>query len=179
MDLSTMRFLEPARTPTSEKAADSENLGWREVSKGLFSVLVGYVLGILNTAAGLVLLWLTTGGFKKPPHLVTGDDLTLLLIGGGVLFLLSIFCSYLILRGKWRCMMNAPERGSAKGLMFASMICIFSGPAMNFASNFGGAPAARSRSPKAEVPDTVGKIAVQYATKFREKDLASYMNLAG
>src|SRR5262249_57290076 len=41
-----------------------------------------------------------------------------------------------IVRGKWLCLMSAPERYHAKWLMFGSILCILVGPTLNIASAF-------------------------------------------
>jgi hypothetical protein len=177
MQLSSMRYLEAPLPPMAKPTG--EEFGWPEVTKGLYSVLGGYLLSILNGAGSVILLWICTAGFRRPTHAVTGDDLTMLLVGGAVLFFSSLYSSYLVLRGKWRCMMAAPDRHSARWLMFASMLCICAGPAVNFASGFVGGAA----PPKVKPADIEGRSAVKaaalYAERLRDNDLAAYMRLGG
>jgi hypothetical protein len=177
MQLSSMRYLEAPLPPMAK--ASGEEFGWTEVTKGLYSVLGGYLLSILNGLGSVILLWICTAGFRRPMHAVTGDDLTMLLVGGAVLFFSSLYSSYLVLRGKWRCMVSAPERHSARWLMFASMLCICAGPAVNFASRFVGAAA----PPKVQSADIEARSAIKaaalYAERLRDNDLAAYMRLGG
>lgn len=180
MNLSTMRYLEAPLPPHPAGPPGTGEMGWNEVSKGLFGVLAGYILGILNGVGGVALMWSVTAGFRRPPAEITGDDLTLFLIGGAVLFFSSLYSSYLLLRNKWRCMMNAPEQRSARWLMFASMLCVLAGPAINMASGFVGAPPApKTRTLEIEVHPSAAKAAALYAEKLRDNDLTAYMRLAG
>jgi hypothetical protein len=179
MKLTSMRYLEPVHTLPLEKSTGCDELGWTEVSKGLFAVLSAYMLGILNGVGSVLLLWFSTSGFRVPVHEVKGDELSLMLVGGAVLFFSSLFSSFLLLRGKWRCMMNAPDRRSARWLMFASMMCIFAGPAINMASGLVGGSNAKMRSVEIETHPSAAKAAALYVEKLRESDLSAYMRLAG
>jgi hypothetical protein len=179
MNLSSMRYLEPAHAPVPDKLSVGDELGWTEVSKGLISVLGAYVLGIINGIASVMLIWFTTAGFRRPVHQITGDDLTLFLVGGAMLFFSSLYSSYLLLRGKWRCMMNAPERRSARWLMFASIVCVFAGPAINLASSFVGAPAIKIRPAEIEKHPSAAKAAALYVEQLRDNDVGAYMRLGG
>jgi hypothetical protein len=179
MQLSSMRYMEQAPPPVHSSGKGGEEFGWTELSKGLFSVLGGYILFIFNGIGGLVLLWICTAGFRRATHDITGDDLTVFLIGGGVLFFSSLYSSYLVLRGKWRCMMAAPDRHAARWMMFVSMLCICAGPAINFASRFVGVAPAKFKVNEVEVHRSAAKVAALYAESLRDNDMAAYMKLGG
>jgi hypothetical protein len=180
MDLSTMRYLEPAPVPTAALLPGAEELSWTEVTKGLLTVLGGYVIGIANLFGTVVLLWIVTDEFKKSIGQVSGDDFSVLLVGGTVSFFASLYSSYLILRGKWRCVMNAPERRSAKWLMFASMICICAGPALHIVADFISAThTAKPGSDEVEYKPTAEKSVIRYTEQLRENDSSGYLRLAG
>jgi hypothetical protein len=176
-----MRYLDPEQpVPVSAGPSPSENMAWTGVSKGLTSVLAGYVLSILNAAGSLVILWIGTRGFRKNPAEATGDTFTVLLLGGAVLFFTSLFSTYLVLRGKWRCMFNAPERGGARWLMFASMICICAGPVLTYASGLvGGKTTVQPQHDESRLKPGLERSALLYARRLRENDLGGYMRLAG
>jgi hypothetical protein len=179
MHLSTMRYLDPEPPPSLEKPSGSVDAAWIEMSKGLLTVIAGYVLSFVNVAAGIALIWLVTGGYRKSVVRVTGDDYTLLLAGGGVLFFTSLFSAYLLLRGKWRCVMCAPEHHGAKWLMFASMICVCAGPAMNFASGFVAAPEAMQAAGDTHDRSDASRVAALYVERLRELNTAAFMRLTG
>jgi hypothetical protein len=179
MHLSTMRYLDPEPPPSQEKPSGSVDAAWIEMTKGLLTVVAGYVLSFANVAAGIALIWIVTGGYRKSVVRVTGDDYTLLLAGGGVLFFTSLFSAYLLLRGKWRCVMSAPEHHGAKWLMFASMICVCAGPAMNFASGFVGAPEAMQAAADSHDKADASRVAALYVERLRELDTAAFMRLTG
>jgi hypothetical protein len=181
MNLSTMRYFESPLLPVAEKPAGTNDAAWIEVTKGLLSVIAGYVLSVFNVAAGVGLIWITTRGFRKPLVRVEGDDFTLLLVGSAVLFFTSLFSSYLLLRGKWRCVMNAPERYGAKWLMFGSMICVCAGPALNFVAGFTSPPPPATRQMTAEELEKAGgsKAVVRVASQLREANTAAVLRLTG
>jgi hypothetical protein len=182
MHLTTMQYLEPQPAPVSGPPSGVEDLGWTEVTKGLLSVLAGYVLGILNVVGSIVVLYLGTQGFKKTAADATGETFTVLLIGGAVLFFSSLYASYLVLRGKWKCVANAPERGGARWLMFASIVCICAGPVLTYTSGLVGGTSLKPQpqlSDESRLKPGFEKSAMQYATRLRENDLGGYMRLAG
>jgi hypothetical protein len=181
MQLSSMRYLDATADLPMEKLPGSEPMAWTEVTKGLVAILAGYVLSVLNVVAAGVMLWYTTGGFQTPVAQVTGDNFSILLIGSAVLFFSSLYSSYLVIRGKWRCMMNAPERRGAKWLAFASLVCIFAGPAINFASSFVGmtAPRPRPRPSRVEELPRGSNALTRYAEELRGRNLTAYLRLAG
>ena len=187
MQLSTAQYLQQPSAPhVDPQIRSNSRAGWAALSRALVSVLCGYLLGIVNGGATVMLLWITTDGFRRPVDKVTGDPLTVLLIGSGVLFFSSLYASFLVLRGKWRCMTNAPEQRSARWFMFASMICILSGPAINYASRFVGETTAR-RTRTAEMlrelqlkkEGALSKASVHFAQQLRDTSPAAYMQLAG
>jgi hypothetical protein len=179
MNLSTMRYFEPAPGSVAEKQTGYEDMAWTEVTKGLLTVLAGYILSLVNAVASIGLVWIATDGFKVPVARVTGDPFTVLLIGGTILFFSSLYCSFLVLRGKWRCMINAPEQRSAKWLMFASMLCVCAGPILNFSAGFIGGTSARPLPDDLRMRSGAARAAVQYAAQYRQNDLSAYMRLAG
>jgi hypothetical protein len=60
------------------------------------------------------------------------------MLGTGLIALSSLFSYGFILAGKWRCLMNAPERHAAKWLIFSCMLCLVIGPALNILTSMGG-----------------------------------------
>jgi hypothetical protein len=180
MHLSSMRYLEadPHLPPTGLPIANAA--AWAELSKGLVAVLSGYVLGIVSATGWVALLWFTTGGFRKRAASVTGDDLTALLVLGVVLTLIGTYGGYLVLRGKWRCALNAPEARHARWFVFASLVCVYAGPAISFAARFVGEPE-RASPPAAagELQPTVARTAVGYAERLRESGPSSRTRLLG
>jgi hypothetical protein len=176
MQLSSMRYLQ-APPPLEARSNGGEDFGWSEVHKGLFSVLGGYILSILNGVGVVILLWICTAGFRR--HEVTDDDLTILLIGGGFLFFSSLYSGYLVLRGQWRCMMGAPDRRSARWMMFASMLCICAGPALNMASRFVGVTTPTMWPKEISAHRSAARAVARYAEQLRDRNLAGYMRLGG
>jgi hypothetical protein len=63
--------------------------------------------------------------------------------------------------------------------MFASMACIFSGPAINISSSFVAPPDPRAVPIEVGQRPSAEKSMALYAEKLRESDLAGHMRLAG
>jgi hypothetical protein len=179
MDLTTMRYLESAPASAPGVPSPYEDMAWTEVTKGLLAVLAGYVLGFLNLAGSVAVLWFATEGFKRPASEATGEAFTVLLIGGAALFFSSLYSSFLVLRGKWRCVVNAPERGGARWLMFASITCICAGPVLTYTSSLVGGARPKPLPDESRLKAGLEKSAMQYAVQLREYDLGGLMKLAG
>jgi hypothetical protein len=60
----------------------------------------------------------------------------------------SLISYGMVMAGKWRCLMGAPERRAAKWLMFTCMLCMLVGPMMNVAFSVFGAGADNFRAIK-------------------------------
>ncbi len=178
MQLSTMRYLEPAALPVTERPAGPENRAWTEVTKGLVSVLCGYVLAACNAAGAAAVVLIATRGLRTPLAEVTGGPFTVLLVGGSVLFFTSLYSGFLILRGKWRCVTNAPERGGARWLAFASMICVCAATAVDVASELTARPRAVRADPRQEGRLTLSKRTVRSFRELRGNDTSDYLRLA-
>jgi hypothetical protein len=177
MSITTREFVPGTQI---EAAAEPEHecyLGLRDLSKGLLGILLGYmiVLGVLVAAvAGLVLVVVNV----KAGKLARGDAATIVFAMAGVIFLVVIFTGWMILRNKWRCLMNAPERGGAKWWMFASMVCLFATPAINTVCGFMEAGATHtSRTERLMAFERL--TAQKYADSLKTQDSGAYMRLAG
>jgi hypothetical protein len=82
------------------------------------------------------------------------------------------------LRNKWRCLMNAPERGGARWWMFASMVCIFATPALNFIGGVTGAYSS-GQTRAQQVAALEHMTADKYMESLRGGNTESFMRLAG
>src|SRR5205807_1482356 len=68
------------------------------------------------------------------------------LAGFGVMGVAGMLSYAWIMVGKWRCLMNAPERHNAKWLMFAAMTCLGMSPALTgVGASLGGATTVEAR----------------------------------
>ncbi len=133
-------------------------VGWREVCKGLYGILCGYlvIFGSLIGAAALLVLVIVQAAAEHP-HDGKGGILSLLIVGAIVLVLLILAGYGVIIRSQWRCLRNAPEHCGAKWWIFGTMICIVAGPVMGAATSLAGAPDQQVVVPqndKAAVPMT-------------------------
>ncbi len=185
MQLTSSRYLAPDAAPVVQEHLLESTAGWTAVARGLISILAGYVLSIVNGVALVGLLLYVSHGFTKSVAKVTGDDLTVLLIGAAILFFSSLYSSYLVLRGKWRCMTNAPERNAARWFMFASLVCFFAGPTLNFVSGLTGAELLPPGADRAKWEVEAGQrrfladAAVKYTQRYRDHNATAYLQLAG
>lgn len=176
--LATSRFVAPRlEDPAAQRGP--EELGWIEVYKGLWTIILAYAMTVANVGLVVGLLFWITQGFKKGQIRTSGDDFTVIIIMAAILFLSSLASGYLILRGKWRCLVGAPERCGAKWWMFASMICVVAGPGLNMISGFIDDP----QVPRAAREDNQGVIRInspgQYAKAAAARNPAGYAKLAG
>lgn len=109
--------------------------GWRTVASGLAKILIGHLIWIIGVGAALTgiivgfMMFLEEGGDNADTAALKPS----MIIFYGVIFLwlCSIISFFTILSGKWRCAINAPERGGAKWLVFACMLCILLGPTIS------------------------------------------------
>jgi hypothetical protein len=113
--------------------------GWKEVADGLGRILLSYAVLITGTFVGIGLvvgsLYLAMSPKRAP------NDMThvwVFYVGLGVLSLIGLFAYGMLLAGKWRCLLGAPERNHSKWLMFACMACIVMGPALNIVTGWAG-----------------------------------------
>lgn len=156
--------------------------GWPEVAKALNGMVFGYILVLVNVAlaTGLIiflLMHLAPGGKKS---MTLGEVTTVLFAGAGVIFLLGLWTLYLLVRNKWRCLTNAPERYGAKWWMFASILCLLTGPALNFISPFlGDGPRAKKSSKSFDSTKMVADEIETYKKLGREMSVANSMRMAG
>ncbi len=101
--------------------------GWQEISKGLGVVALGYTILVAGGLVGPLLIWLALDGDAVLGALgaAQADRDGLLLLGVGALGLTAVLSYALVLTGHWRCLMYAPERQNAKGLMYLCIHTVF------------------------------------------------------
>jgi hypothetical protein len=101
----------------------TKETGWQEISKGLSLVVQGYWVLMVGGILGPTLVWLALNGGPRLPGVEFGRNEcdSLLLLGLLTLAATALLSYGLVLAGQWRCLMYAPERHSAKELMY---ICI-------------------------------------------------------
>jgi len=127
---------------STDRPAESADVGWNEVGQGLKLVGAGYVLMIAGTCLGLFLAWPAISGKElSGARALSPSEEQASLVAGLVAVGVATLCSFLlIVAGQWRCLMQAPGNESAKELMYASIICIFSALIMHgFGTYAGGA----------------------------------------
>jgi hypothetical protein len=114
--------------------------GWHEVAKGLSRILFGYFLMVSGWAAGGAALYYAIYNHE----MAAGDKVSkqsaslIVFFGFGFLGLASLISFGFIVAGKWRCVMNAPERYAAKWLMFLCLFCLLMSPVLHFAFSMSG-----------------------------------------
>jgi hypothetical protein len=129
-----------------------QEYGWPEVRNGLHSILAGYLIsiGLVLLAAG-VIAYLVYSLMTSQDMLDTVIDAAMILyLTWAVMIVGGLYSLYLVIRGKMKCLINAPERCGAKWLMFSSILFFVFGPALDILSKFVGSDAkSHSRSSKA------------------------------
>lgn len=138
--LQTSTLLTRAEAPTDPNDPLLSEYGWTEVGKGITRILIGYFIAVVGTAAGIGVCMLGIYGHEMGLF-AKGNRNTMELIGTAGILLIGVasLASYsLVLAGKWRCLMNAPERYATRWLIFACMLCMVVGPLMNILTSLGG-----------------------------------------
>jgi hypothetical protein len=146
--LETSKLFQEIQAEEAAKDPLRTEYGWPEVGKGLNGILLGYAVGTAGVALGVAMLMyaMPTDEMKE---LIRGNSSTLELVSLltiGFILLSSLLSYAMILRGKWRCLMNAPERHAARWLIFACMLCMVLGPALNIITSVAGEGAQNYKS---------------------------------
>jgi hypothetical protein len=157
-------------------------IGLRDLRKGLNSIMLGYLLCIgACLMLGAIIAYYVIQTMGKPMSIKTVDEISTILFGAILVFGLAMIGSaILIVRGKWACLKSAPEQCHAKWMMFMSILCILTGPTLNFTTNFISDPdAGPHRGGRA---NSVG-MALKEIEKFQDGipplDTRAYVRLAG
>jgi hypothetical protein len=171
----------PAQPQPALEQHDVE-IGLADVRKGIVRIVLGYLtaLGTLLAVVGL-LCYVAFQVRDAHSRKAVEEASTVLFAGMLVLGLLSLFSLALILRGKWLCLMSAPENYHAKWFMFASILCILTGPALNIGSAFIGLDKEQSaRMSKAKKdPAVLVKQIEEYKKGLKSLTTHDYVKLAG
>jgi MFS family permease len=134
MSLRSAQFLKDAE---NEPLQYNGGPGWQEVSTGLKLVARGYCLLIVGSIVVSLLIWIALTRPPTPGVSEDRDDRNLLLSAAALLCVFTVVCSYsLVLAGQWRCLMHAPERNSAKEVMYVCFICLLIGSGLNVAGAY-------------------------------------------
>jgi hypothetical protein len=178
MSITTQEYMPGTAVGTTTETEHECHFGLKELSKGLLGILMGYllVIGVVAAAAAVLVFVIVN---LKAGKLAKGDAMTIVLAGAGAIFLAFVFTGWTILRNKWRCLMNAPERGGAKWWMFASMVCVFATPALNTVCGFMGGYSTTSASRTQRLTALEQLTAEKYMDSLKTGDAESYMRLAG
>ena len=109
--------------------------GWQDISKGLTLVVQGYLVLVIGGVLGAGLVWLAVRRGRPLPGLefARGAGDGLLLLGVVTLGLTALLSYGLVLGGLWRCLMYAPQRQSAKELMYVCITAILMASLLNVA----------------------------------------------
>ena len=178
MTLQTLSYV-----PQEQCNQPDPTIGLSELRRGLWLVVSGYVLMIGLLAAAGVGLWLAfsesaaaSGSRQK------AEDLEVFLFAGAMVFLLAgIGSIILVIRGKWICLMHAPETFYAKWFMFGAIVCILAGPALNFGSSLIGenAPAAARKGKAARATAVLKREYEEYKKGVPTLDTRGWTKVAG
>jgi hypothetical protein len=117
--------------------------GWHEVRNGLARILLGHLIMVVGTVVGLGLVIMAIVKLGTVPHGRTPGKPDLNMIwafygGLGLFGVVGLYGYGVIMAGKFRCLLSAPERCGAKWMIFASITCLMMGPALNFVSGISG-----------------------------------------
>jgi hypothetical protein len=112
---------------------------WKEVAHGLTKILMGYGIWIVGNLLGLALVLapLLEVGFKLETKLRIGQ-LWMFYAGLGILSVVGIFACGMVMAGKWRCALSAPERNGCRWLMFLCLTSMALAVGLSFLSSVSG-----------------------------------------
>lgn len=128
MNLQTLYYL-----PQPASEMKDPTLGLPDLRKGLWTVLMGYLLslGAVLAAGGVVAYLVIQSGGEPLSRKAVENASTLLFAMTLLLGLAGLGSLILVVRGKWMCLSSAPELFHAKWMMFMSILCVLAGPALN------------------------------------------------
>src|SRR5262245_48664755 len=132
MHLSMAKYVHDLDAPRQAVALET---GWQEISKGLARVVHGYLVLVIGGVSGPVLVWLAVRGGPPLPgvEFTRADGDSLLLLGVLTLGATALLSYGLVLAGQWRCLMHAPQRHSAKELMYVCVTTVLVASLLNVA----------------------------------------------
>jgi hypothetical protein len=157
-------------------------IGLADIRKGILRIVMGYLM-LLGGIMAMVGLFVYVGyqmrdGYSRK----AAEEASTVLFAGLLVFgLLCLFSFACIVRGKWNCLMSAPERYHAKWLMFGSILCVLVGPALNVTSLFVGVDKEESAriSQARKDPAALLKEIEEYKKSMKGLGTRAYTKLAG
>jgi hypothetical protein len=176
MYLSTQQLMvmqpDPVMTPME--------FGWPEVRKGLHRILGGYLLAIGLVLFGAGVLGFIVYMFVTSRNVLESalDAAMILYLTAAICFLGGLYSFFLVISGKLRCLIAAPERCGAKWIMFTSILCFAFGPVLNFTSNF-FISHAKTQQQDAKAVLAMMQSMQGYTQSLFKMDARAYFSLAG
>lgn len=178
MTLQTLSYV-----PQEQCNQPDPTIGLSELRRGLWLVVLGYLSMIaLLVGAGLGLWLAFSESAEASRSRAAAEDLEVYLFAGCMVFLLLGLASIaLVIRGKWVCLMHAPETFHAKWFMFGAIVCILTGPALNFGSSLIGeqAPNSARKSKAAHVTAVIRRDYEEYKKGVPTLDTRGWTKVAG
>ncbi len=115
-------------------------LGWKDVAQGISKILIGYGVWIGGNVFGLllVLMPLIQSGFKLNSARFGIEQMWMFYGGLGVLSVVGIIGFGIIMGGKWKCLLHAPERNGCRWQLFLCMACLAMSAALSILSTISG-----------------------------------------
>jgi hypothetical protein len=178
-----MRLRTQCYLPEEVHEAVDAMLGLPDLRKGLNTILLGYLvtIGAILAAVGIVfyLIVQTKGVAPTSKEMENASTVVFALIL--LLPLAGLMSLAMIIRGKWLCLMNAPEHFHAKWMMFLSILCVVAGPLLNTGAFFVGddKPADPTRPSHSMSIARIQHEIEEYKHGIPELGARSYVKLAG
>ncbi len=178
MSLQTLSYV-----PQEQLNQPDPTIGLPELRRGLWLVVMGYLSMIaLLVGAGLGLWYAFSESTAASGSRQSAEDLEVILFAGAMVFLLlGLGSIVLVVRGKWICLMHAPETFHAKWFMFGAIVCILTGPVLNFGSSLIGESAQNSarKSKAARVTAVIRRDYEEYKKGVPTLDTRGWTKVAG
>jgi hypothetical protein len=177
MYLSTQQLLTTGPDPEVEGPPE---FGWPEVRKGLHLIMGGYLV-----AVGVVLLAVAAIGYIIYSVITTTEIVDTIFDAAMILYLTwaisivgGLYSLILVVTGKVKCLINAPERCGAKWLMFCAILTFIFGPALNILSNFVGVDR-KNREGQTKAVAAMMQGIQDYSEAMAQMRPRAYISLAG
>jgi hypothetical protein len=129
--------------PSESLCAHVERLrleaGWAGVKDGLGKILIGYLILLVGSILAGAFIGVILADLMHAAEARTGQLAAIWALYStiAILGLIQLAGYVTILRGKWACLLNSPDRSGARWLMFGCVICIVMGPTLNLMCWFG------------------------------------------
>jgi hypothetical protein len=178
-----MNLLTLAYLPEPETEQLDPTIGLLDLRKGLYTIVSGYLLCLFATLAAIgVAAYVILGLREQGVSAKTVESASTILFATVLIFYVLLIGSViLIVKGKWMCLLSAPEQCHAKWMMFMAILLILTGPALNRGASYlmSDADAAPRKAQKKSTADDLVRSVEDLKDMTPKLDARGYVRLVG